>query len=179
MNFSILPHGDLYLLQSPVFRSNVVFVSPPLPFRLLIVSILFICPADIRQRTPVLFGIAKVIIFFYLTNFLLFIFETFYRPYGLSYIPTNASFQLPLLSLSQSPITSVAGCKGRKSFNILKLFFKFIVSRFKTTTFFSLTLFNIFLHTYQLFPSPPKRDAKVEKKTANPNAIPLISTRNT
>ena len=33
MNFSILPHGDLYMLQPHVFSSDVVLFSPPLLFR--------------------------------------------------------------------------------------------------------------------------------------------------
>ena len=70
MNFSILPHGDLYMLQPLVFSSVMVFVSPLLPSRLLVVSILFYLPFNIRWLAPVLFGTAKVENFFKLANFI-------------------------------------------------------------------------------------------------------------
>ena len=70
MNLSIVPHGDLYMLQPLVFSSIVVFVSPLLPFRLLVVSILFYWPLNSVRWLPVFVGTAKVGKFFNLANFI-------------------------------------------------------------------------------------------------------------
>ena len=60
MNFPILPRGDLYVLRPAVFRSAVVYVSPPLPFGCRsFQSCLSVLPASAGEL-PVSFGTAKV-----------------------------------------------------------------------------------------------------------------------
>ena len=68
MNFSILPRGDLYMLQfiTCVFGG----LNVPLLFSNALFQSCFICPFNIRWEAPVSFGTAKVENYFKLANFL-------------------------------------------------------------------------------------------------------------
>ena len=125
MNFPILPRGDLYMLQCRVSLPFGLCCSKgPLDFSLF--QSCCIRPLNIRWRTPVSFGTAKVGNFFKPANFFLFFSKLFSLLLKTSAV-SFPSFQIssPPASLSPSVVTSVAGCKGRKLFRFPKLFLKF------------------------------------------------------